>query len=138
MEIVYVAPENIGAAWQHFRDYAEQVIEMTGGRRTSTGFLMDLINGNEILWMIMEEDEAIGFCSMAFIHYDKAKILQVKMLSGDKFDEWKDPLNARLEVFAQENGCNGMELIGRRGWVRRLADLGWQERFTTMEKRFDE
>lgn len=137
MEIVYVKPENIGTAWPMFRDYAEQVMEVSAGRRTGGKLLLDLFQGHEILWLVMEEDEAIGFCTMQFIQYDSVKLLRVNMLAGDRFDEWRDEMNHRLEVFAQENGAVGLELIGRKGWVRKLADLGWRERFVTMEKRFD-
>lgn len=36
--------------------------------------------------------------------------------------------------FARHNGCAGLEVMGRRGWVRRLASLGFTESYTVVHK----
>lgn len=137
MKILYVSPENVGAAWPLFKEYAERVLPLTRKRRCATRFLLDLIQNKEILFIVMDDvGKIIGFASSAMVEYDEVKLLQVRMLAGDFFSEWIDEMHETLEKFARENDCNGLELIGRRGWVRKLERFGWREAFITVEKRF--
>lgn len=137
MKILYVSPENVGAAWPLFKEYAERVLPLTRKRRCATRFLLDLIQKQEILFIVMNDvGKVIGFASSAMVEYDEVKLLQVRMLAGDFFSEWIDEMHETLEKFARENGCAGMELIGRRGWSRKLKHFGWREAFITCELRF--
>lgn len=137
MKILYVNPDNVGAAWPMFKEYADRVLPLTKKRRCATKFLFDLMSGMEMLWVVMSESKIVGFCTSAITVYDGVKMLQVRMLGGDRFSEWIDDMHESLEKFARENGCDGMELIGRRGWVRKLDRFGWREAFVTCEKRWD-
>ena len=136
ISIVFVRADDIGAVWPMFKRHAEKVVPLTRKRRCYTGLLMDLMKSSENLWLAMDGGEVIGFCTSAVVPYDEITLLQVRMLAGDRFDEWIDQMHDVLEDFARENGCGGMELIGRRGWVRKLDRFGWNEAFTTVEKRF--
>lgn len=138
MKIFYVSPDNVGAVWPMFKEYAERVLPLTRKRRCATQFLLDLMKNFEMLWVVMNDDgKIVGFCTSAITKYDSVKLLQVRMLGGDFFSEWIDDMHERLETFAKDNGCDGLELIGRRGWVRKLERFGWREAFVTVEKRFD-
>lgn len=137
MKILYVSPENVGAAWPLFKEYAERVLPLTRKRRCATRFLLDLMQKQEILFIVMNDvGKVIGFASSAMVEYDEVKLLQVRMLAGDFFSEWIDEMHETLERFARENDCDGLELIGRRGWVRKLERFNWREAFVTVEKRF--
>jgi hypothetical protein len=138
MKILYVSPDNVGTVWPMFKEYAERVLPLTRKRRCATQFLLDLMRNVEMLLVVMGEDgKVIGFCSTAITNYDQIKMLQVRMLAGDFFSDWIDDMHETLEKFAMENNCDGMELIGRRGWVRKLDRFGWREAFVTVEKRFE-
>lgn len=137
MKILYVSPENVGAVWPMFKEYAERVLPLTRKRRCATRFLLDLMQNKEMLFIVMDDTgKVIGFTSSAIVEYDEVKLLQVRMLAGDFFSEWIDEMHEILEKFARENNCHGMELIGRRGWVRKLERFAWREAFVTVEKRF--
>lgn len=137
MKIVYISPENVGAAWPMFKDYAHNVFPMTKKRRTPAKFLKDLMDDRESLMLVQDNDGSIvGFMTTSVSEYDDTKMLQVRMLSGDRFDEWIDMAQNTLDQIAMDNDCDGMELIGRRGWIRKLARLGWEEAYVTAEKRF--
>lgn len=139
MKILYVSPENVGAAWPMFKEYAERVLPLTRKRRCATKLLLDLMKNLEILFVVAGDDgKIIGFATSAMVEYDEVKLLQVRMLAGDFFSEWIDDMHGVLEKFARENGCVGMELVGRRGWVRKLERFGWREAFVTVERRFEQ
>ena len=138
MKIVYVRPENVWSAWPMFRDYANRVIEITNKRRCPAKFLLDLSENKESLLFITADDGTIkGFCTTSVCDYDRVKILQARMLAGDGMDEWLSLIEGKLEEIAKDNQCSGVELIGRKGWIRKLAPYGWKESSVILEKRFD-
>lgn len=62
--------------------------------------------------------------------YPKAKVMNLFLNSG-KLD--LDSLKY-IEQWAKTIGCTEIEETGRRGWVRKLKELGYQEVSTTMRK----
>ena len=48
-------------------------------------------------------------------------------IAGDRFDEWAPQANDLLKQWAKAIGAPFVSLNGRRGWVRKLASLGWKE-----------
>ena len=64
------------------------------------------------------------------LNYPRKKVFHI-FLAGGELDQIKDFSDSAIH-FAKLNGCTAMTLAGRRGWVKALADLGWEEKFTTM------
>jgi hypothetical protein len=42
-------------------------------------------------------------------------------------DGWEALVSDAMDRFAKENDCSGIELWGRKGWLRRLAKYGYEE-----------
>lgn len=137
MDIYYVAPENVGAVWHRIAEFVARVCKRSGDRRTPAGTLHHLASNYATLFIVEDQGDIIGFCAVKQVQYDGTKLLQVELLSGDRFDEWIDQMHDVIEHFAKENGCSGMELIGRKGWIRKLSRFGWGEAFVTCQIRWD-
>lgn len=71
--------------------------------------------------------------------YDNCKKVRICYAAGSLDDEAtvKKAL-ALVEDFAKNLGCQGVEIVGRKGWVRRLAAYGYHELYTVTGKRFEE
>lgn len=71
--------------------------------------------------------------------YDNCKKVRICYAAGSLDDETtvKKSL-ALVEDFAKSLGCQGVEIVGRKGWVRRLAAYGYHELYTVTGKRFEE
>ena len=64
------------------------------------------------------------------LEYPRKKVFHIFLAGGD-LDQIKDFSDSAI-YFAKLNGCSAMTLAGRRGWVKALGDLGWEEKFATM------
>jgi len=131
---------SIITVWPKVSGYLEQVVKMTEGRATMPQLLDRLINNYASLFVVFdtEDERIVAACVTRTEDYPGVKLLQVEMLGGDDFDGWADDLQAILTDWAKAHGCEGMELIGRGGWERKLARLGWKKKFTTMDLRFEQ
>jgi hypothetical protein len=64
------------------------------------------------------------------VEYAKCRAIVVTTLGGDNAD-WDAALKT-LERYGVSRGCDRMEVIGRRGWLRALS--GFTDESTTISK----
>lgn len=79
-----------------------------------------VLTGDMQLWV----DE--GYAAVTeVLNYPRSRVVLVHLAGGEL-----DPLieaDGELEKFARIVGATGIEIIGRRGWVRALRDRGYKE-----------
>lgn len=85
------------------------------------------------LWGIHDGDlKAVAVTEI--IIYPKIKRLRIVLIGGHEIDFWEALAEKTFNDFAKEKGCSGIEILGRRGWVRRLEKYGYQELETIVVK----
>jgi hypothetical protein len=62
--------------------------------------------------------EVVAFTQITY--YPASKILQCYMMIGQKVDKHLESLASAMEFLARENDCHWIEIIGRKGWSRKL------------------
>ena len=70
--------------------------------------------------------------------YPLKKMINYLYIGGDDLKEWHQDMLAIVEKFAREKDCQGMELVGRKGWDRFLKECGWKAKHIICERFFDE
>ena len=81
----------------------------------------NLLAGNMQLWIAFD-GEIIGGAITEVVRYWKVRSLRVIALAGERFEEWREPMDALFERFGQAHDCSRIELYGRKGWARRLPN----------------
>lgn len=56
------------------------------------------------------------------------KVLNVLILGGERFDEWKEVAHNKLKEFARVNGCLAIEFACRLGLFEKIKDLGYSRK----------
>lgn len=67
-----------------------------------------------------------GFILTQITNYDRERVLDVVLLVGDGFSEWKREAVERLAEFARREGCVAIEALSRRGLALELKDTGFR------------
>ena len=139
-KISVLTPEQAVGVWDQVEPYIEQVVDITYGRATSAETLNRVLQEQANLWVVYDPTDLkiVGIILTKVNQYAATKLLTVEMLAGDVFDQWIDQANDSLIIFAKHFDCNGLELIGRRGWVKKLKRLHWEEKYTTCQLMFEE
>ena len=52
--------------------------------------------------------------------YPQKKILRYFLAGGKNLGHWLTDIQTKIEDFAKRNGCNAIEVAGRKGWIRKL------------------
>ena len=68
------------------------------------------------------------------VSYENFSNLRINHVAGELPDGLTADILKKLENFASAVGCKSVEIIGRRGWVRRLKDFGYNEQYVTVMK----
>ena len=131
MNVYLIPPEYVKEVYSDIEKHLERLVPTTNGRFEKIDILHDLLVGIENLWVDVEEDETVpvGIIITQVSHYPRKSMLSIQYAAGDRLDEWIDEGLQTMENWAVDNGCTGMEITGRRGWVRKLKLYDWEEEF---------
>jgi hypothetical protein len=136
MNVYLIPPEYVKEVYSDIEKHLERLVPTTNGRFEKIDILHDLLVGIENLWVVVEEDETVplGIIITQVSHYPRKSMLSIQYAAGDRLDEWIDEGLQTMENWAVDNGCTGMEITGRRGWVRKLKLYDWEEEFVIVKR----
>ena len=138
-EVSLVPVSEITKIWNKIEPLVDKVIPYTYGRMITVDVLHSLIINHYHLWVIYKEkDEIEAIAITEFMKYPRKTVLLINFISGDKLDDWMKELDRVLVKFSKESGCDFLEACGRSGWERKVKKIGWQKRFTIVEKHHDD
>ena len=138
-KVSLVPVDKITSIWKKIEPLVDKVIPYTYGRMITADVLHNLIINHYHLWIIYkEQDEIEAIAITEFMKYPRKTVLLINFISGDKLDNWMKELDRVLVKFSKESGCDFLEACGRSGWERKVKKIGWQKRFTIVEKHHDD
>ena len=82
------------------------------------------------LWIIKHRAAFVT----SIVNYSRKKACRFIYLGGEGFQDWMGVATKTLEAWAKANGCDYVEIYGRRGWVREGIKYGYKETYTTVMK----
>jgi hypothetical protein len=77
------------------------------------------------LWHVYDCGNPVGAFVTEIVYGGKGRAVNVVALGGDGMPNWIDAVSAALVDYAKMNQCRYVAEIGRTGWRRVLAKLGW-------------
>jgi hypothetical protein len=112
---------------------------LSGGRHTLKSTWDALRAGRQTLWLAFERDlEDIRAVAVTCVtRYPAKTMLCIVMLEGRDMPSWESPLHDCFVRYARDLGVDGVELYGRKGWVRIGARYGWKEAATVLDRGLD-
>ena len=130
---------SIQKIWPFVEPMFRTATDRSSGRYETSDILGELIRGESHLWVTFtmeEEPRIIHTINTRFMQYPRKRALAVIFGCGldNLIDEWIALLDRKLEKFAYDNGCDMLEMAGRRGWGRKVKDVGWEEKYCFVER----
>lgn len=129
---ILINQDQVQAVYEEVSHFFERD-RLENHRATQDDELNLVLEGNAQLWISIDDGAVTGAAITRFIDYPQAFTFCILTMAGDGSD-WNH-LIQDLELFAANHGCTHMEIMGRRGWLRRLD--GYEESFTTICKRLN-
>ena len=102
--------------WARCSKYIEDALEYAGGSHTLQDVMLAVSEGKAQFFPL--ERSAIV---TEIVDYPQKAMCRIWLAGGDDLDELMQA-EVAISEWAKTQGCDGMEIIGRRGWSRKLKD----------------
>lgn len=140
MTFTGIPADRIMDFWPQAEPFLWRAILLTGGDETLTSVRNDLRNGDRQLWMAFDAPDmtrALMAVTTRLVTFGSGrKKCEIAHLGGDEMPRWLGVITI-IEAWAREQGCCGMRLFGRPGWIRMLSQFDYADSAVLLEKPLD-
>lgn len=130
MQVSIVPTDKVLEWWPAVEYYLSRSADYTYGRYTADDILYSLIHEGRTLWIVFDDETLYGAVVTSLSLYPTRKYVCIEFCGGVEFDSWHADILATLKQWGRDNGCVGLEAIGRAGWAKKLKADGhkpiWQ------------
>ena len=128
---------------EHFKDmpystlkHIEDALAHGYGERDLKHVIQELVEGSKQIWLGTIGKEFVATVVTHIIEYPNKKTCEICYLGGESGTGVLDALNEvkEIEQWARLQGCDDMQVFGRRGWLKALNKHGYSERYTIVGK----
>ena len=122
-----IRSENIDGWWSLVEEYLNAALEYGLGEYSIEDIKKSCLERDMQLWVKFNKEGIKGAFVTKIAKYPQKNLLCIILLDGNEFIEWRDEADALLNAFGKENNCEYVELFGRKGWGKMLADIDYKE-----------
>lgn len=122
IELICVPPDKVAQVWR-YQNIASFIREAM--RRGNFGAFKPIedavLNGRALLWLAIDGTTVNAAAVTELITTEWRKVCMIVACGGEHMDDWL-PLIAGIEKFARAENCAAVQIVGRKGWLRKLQD----------------
>ena len=124
--------------WDEAKEHLRRFEKRARGRCTVDDIGKMILLGEQQLWIVLDEDQKIiGSVVTQVWEYPRKKVTEIVACGGNSDNELYEYIfqsMSVLEDFALENDCDVLKIEGRKGWLRPLSKLGFEQTAILLEK----
>ena len=134
MKSVLLKPEECREHTETIRKWVDVSMSFSSGERTVEQLLELLYEGKAQCWCVIDGESIVNVATTEILEYPNKKVLHIITSTGVDWEHHKQE-HKHLEDFASMLGCQSISVWGRRGWERKLGDLGYEHTYSVFEKK---
>lgn len=133
-EIVVGMTTKESGLWPGVKDLLALAVAQSNGELDMDYVERKLGEGRMQLWVVADREgpRILAAAVTEFVEYPKRCLLRITLLGGTRLDEWAELLKENFEFFAKSNNADGLEVVGRKGFARKLVPFGFKEKYVVM------
>jgi hypothetical protein len=124
-----VRPELVDIVWPAASKMLELATDTSGGKFSIEGVHKAVINGELVLWMILEDGAPVAFYTTRLVEYPNRRAMAMDWVGGSGLSSWRNEALDAMEKHARANKCQHLEGFGRAAWGRILKRRGWKPEY---------
>jgi len=130
--LTLVDPENMEEAWLKAAPFLLPAIQI-GDELTSEQVRYGIASGDMQLAVFENGSAYLALVTDGVIYPNGRKTMRILHAGGRGLDAVLAEGMAMIQTAAKASGCCAVELIGRDGWLKKLADYGFRKKAIWME-----
>lgn len=115
--------------WSKMEPYLINVVEVSHNEITLDSLKNRLLSGDTMAVLVISDKEIIAVNMLEIRIFDSGiRAMYIPVVGGTNMDKWADRFLEFAKAVAKDLDCTELRgLAARKGWVRYLADKGWEE-----------
>jgi hypothetical protein len=138
MNISLVQPEYLDVVWPKVSEFIKRSVDYSYGRWSVEDVYRFISEGKMVLWIAHDNNSIVAASVTIVSDYPSKKFLGIQFLGGSSMNMWKEDGLDIIKDFARKCGCDGIEVIGRKGFGKYLMENGFTMPYVTYQFLFDE
>lgn len=123
----------VAYAWHKLLPFIDRALEHGQGELTSQDIFTLALQEMAYIWAVCDGPKLYGVCVTEIAQYLQYRVCRVVLLSGEDFEHWKH-LEAVLERWAADAGCNYIEALTRPGLAKKMYPDGYRHVYCVIRK----
>ena len=123
-QISYVPPEDVGLIWKQIEPLLLKPLEIDGFAYMPKDIFDSILKKKMQLWISWNGKTNVveAVIVTEIIDYPRLRSCRYFLAGGTNMKSWFNPMKEQIELWAIQNNCQRIELVGRKGWVKWLKD----------------
>ena len=142
LEISLVSAGALYKALGPLAPFLEIATERSYGRSFPDDLVRLMLSGQYQLWVVYDTETArvLGFFNTEVKMYPQRRMLCVQhcVVEPNHMVEIEDRMQELAGQFAKDNGCSGIEFVGRPGWKKHAVKYGYVSHSVVYQRFFKE
>ncbi len=126
--------EELEAVWLTAAPLIDKAVAYSHGETDIDCVHEDLATGESKLLTVSDAGEMIAAIVLDMHQHPRKKICVVSFAGGAQKELWCKQVMPHIEKIAKAAGADAVYINGRRGWLRELGPLGYDEYSTVIGK----
>ena len=133
-----VRPELVDVVWPAASDMLEPATDTSAGKIGIDDVYKSVVNGELVLWMILEDGVPMAFYTTRLIEYPNRRAMAMDWVGGSGLSSWLNAALDAMEKHARANNCQHLEGFGKLAWGRILKRRGWKPEYVAYRMELDD
>ena len=118
MQIRQVDKESVDVYWDKVKNWIHKVVKQSHGRHSLFTTYELLKKGTMTMFLVEEKNKFCAVYVVQTIYYPAKIVLGILFCGGSKIIKNVKQIENFFIQFAKKNNCEGLEIMGRKGWDR--------------------
>lgn len=124
---------DIDRFWKDVEPFISEPLAGNDGEFTAEDIYRSLLEKKMQLWVAYRDGIKAAMVTEV-VNYPRKKVVRIVTLGGDDMAGWIDDGFPLIHRWAKEQGASGMEIMGRKGWIRVLDRFGYRHAHVILKK----
>ena len=120
--------------WEKIEPILQRVIDVSNRELTCEGVKRRAMLGETLIVAVCLNSEIVAITVLDVVTFDSGlRAMYIPIVGGNYMDEWLEESFEVAKAIAKDLNCSEVRgLAARKGWLRRLKDMNWEEIVTVI------
>lgn len=139
INVSYVKPEMVDIIWPQVENMVELAVAESNEECSADEIKFKLEQSIMLMATITKDGKIVAALTFDTRVFESGKkVLLITTAGGTLLAEWMDAVDKVTMELAKRQGCSELYIIGRKGWLRTLKDVGYSHVHTVLSKKVGE